>query len=192
MKLFFETINESRSTESITQEVWDNTSSKALATAFDRDLLSVYKDGNIFWVESRGCPDSVYKIAIRETKRIFPNLEYLYDLPASRDDNYVMREDAEKFLNEDGRLNPRRENIRKVCDAMNWNLPTFSDETAIGYACKWGGHPFGKGKSTEELAAILDEIKDKTGLECAYTRGCNKLVIPFNESVPRRNKMNLY
>jgi len=33
----------------------------------------------MFWIESRDCPDREYRIAIRETKRIFPNLKYLYD-----------------------------------------------------------------------------------------------------------------
>lgn len=182
MKLFFETLNEGRSQESITQEVWDGTLSRALANAFDRDLLSIFRDGRIFWIESRGCPDSVYKLAIKETKRIFPELEYLYDLPTSRNDNYVMRESTSKSLEEDGRLNPRRDNIRKVCDAMDWRLPSFADKTVKGYACKWGGHPFGKGKTEEELSNILNEIKDKTGLECSYTSGYNKLVIPFNEN----------
>ncbi len=96
MKLYFEAktrkMNEGRNAESITEEVWDNTTSKALSNAFDRDLLSILKDGGVFWIESRGCPDREYKIAIRETKRIFPNLEYLYDLPTSRNDNYALKD----------------------------------------------------------------------------------------------------
>ena len=61
-------------------EVASRTTYKSVADGYNRDYFSVVKRGSVFWVESRSCPSRTYSLVIKETKRIFPQLTYLYDL----------------------------------------------------------------------------------------------------------------
>lgn len=63
----------------ITSAVAKNTKYKSLQIAYEKNLISIIQDGGIFYVEGYGCPDRTYEIAIRETKRLFPDLRYLHD-----------------------------------------------------------------------------------------------------------------
>ena len=60
----------------LTWDVFKQTGSKMLKDAIDRDCLSIIQRGGVFYLETRGCSERAYKIAIRETKRIFPYLSY--------------------------------------------------------------------------------------------------------------------
>ncbi len=64
----------------LTWDVFKQTESRLLKGTIDRDCLSIIQRGGVFYLESRGCSDRAYKIAIRETKRIYPYLSYLYDV----------------------------------------------------------------------------------------------------------------
>ena len=61
----------------ITQEVFEKTESKLLKNEIDRDRLSIVEKCGVFWIERAWCSDRAYKIAVREVKRIFPNLVYI-------------------------------------------------------------------------------------------------------------------
>ena len=66
--------------EYLTNRVFDRTQSILLKEAIDSDELSIVKRDNTFWLECRGAEDAVQKIAINETKDIFPDLIYLGDI----------------------------------------------------------------------------------------------------------------
>lgn len=38
-----------------------------------------------------------------------------------------------------GQRSPKKQNVYKVCEAMGWNMPTYTDAGTYGYSCKWGG-----------------------------------------------------
>lgn len=63
--------------EYITEEVVEKTKYKSVSDAFNRDYFSVVRQGVFFWIESRLCPERTYKLIIKETKRLFPNLKYV-------------------------------------------------------------------------------------------------------------------
>lgn len=65
--------------EYLTAEIAKRTKYKSIKDAYERNTISVIKDGCFFYLESCGCPDKTYRLTIRETKRIFPYLTYLYD-----------------------------------------------------------------------------------------------------------------
>lgn len=46
-------------------------------------------------------------------------------------------------------------NVTRVCEAMNWNRPTFIDKTANGHRCKWGHFSFLFDYITDESQKIL-------------------------------------
>ena len=66
----------------VTNRVAEKTTYKSLKDAYQRNQLSivVFVDAGVFYLETFGCSDRTYKIAVRETKRLFPDLKYLYDL----------------------------------------------------------------------------------------------------------------
>lgn len=63
--------------EYITEKIVEKTKYKSVADAFNRDYFSVVRQGGFFWIESRLCPERTHKLIIKETKRLFPNLEYV-------------------------------------------------------------------------------------------------------------------
>lgn len=128
-----------------------------------------------------------------------------------------------------------KQNIYTVCEAMDWNFPTFIDRTKMGFKCKWGGRTilesliangamekfldenginYPEDASTSDLrdimwehggthglystydskkyernpevvsdahsklASIIEDIYDKTGIQCMRTRSGN-LVVPY-------------
>jgi len=79
-----------------------------------------------------------------------------------------------------GTRSPRKENIRKICDYMDWNLPTFSDPGSYGYSCKWGGRTLVDKYGIEQVEEWIQDIKDGTGIECKLTRS-GKLIVPYAE-----------
>ena len=66
--------------EYITKEVADQTKYKSLVDAYQRNNIAIIKHGEGFYFETSGISNKVWDIAIRETKRIFPELKCLYDL----------------------------------------------------------------------------------------------------------------
>lgn len=80
-------------------------------------------------------------------------------------------------------------NVYKILDAMDWNKPTFMDATSSGYRLKWGGRSevekmIRDGMSREEAFAevqnTIDEIKQKTGIQCIMNRN-GYIVVPYAE-----------
>lgn len=67
--------------EYLTAEIAKRTKYKSIKDAYERNVISVIKNGGIFYLESSGCPDKTYRLTIKESKRLFPYLTYLYDLP---------------------------------------------------------------------------------------------------------------
>lgn len=65
--------------EYITFIIAQNTRYKSLKEAYERNLYSIIRHGNVFYIEGYGCSDRIYKLAIKETKRLFPDLKYLHD-----------------------------------------------------------------------------------------------------------------
>ena len=63
----------------LSADVAKNTSYKSVSHAYERNLFSVIKRGSFFYVEGHGCPDRTYNLVIKETKRLYPYLIYLYD-----------------------------------------------------------------------------------------------------------------
>lgn len=61
---------------------WDiarNTKYKSVANAYNKNLFSVIQRGGVFYIEGYGCSDRTYNLVIKETKRLYPYLSYLYD-----------------------------------------------------------------------------------------------------------------
>jgi hypothetical protein len=75
-------------------------------------------------------------------------------------------------------VSPEKANVRKVCDYMDWNMPTFCDRGAHGYICKWGGRSMVSRKGIDEANKVIDEIEKGTGIKCSLTRS-GKLIIPY-------------
>lgn len=63
----------------LSADIAKGTNYKSVADAYDRNLFSVIQRGGVFYVEGYGCPDRTYKLVIKETKRLYPFLRYLYD-----------------------------------------------------------------------------------------------------------------
>ena len=64
----------------ITDDIFCKTKSKMLSAAIDKNELSIILyDGSVFAIEGSGCSDRSYRLAIKETKRLFPQYHYLYD-----------------------------------------------------------------------------------------------------------------
>ena len=66
--------------EYITAEMVSRTTYKSLKDGYERNYFSVIKRGSIFYVVGYMCPDRTYRLAVKETKRLFPDLTYLYDI----------------------------------------------------------------------------------------------------------------
>ena len=64
----------------LSADVARNTIYKSVANAYERNLFSVIRRGNMFCVEGYGCSDRTYNLVIKETKRLFPELDYLHDM----------------------------------------------------------------------------------------------------------------
>ena len=64
----------------LSADVGRNTIYKSVADAYERNLFSVIRRGNMFYVEGYGCPDRTYNLVIKETKRLFPEIVYLHDM----------------------------------------------------------------------------------------------------------------
>lgn len=64
----------------LSADVARNTIYKSVAYAYERNYFSVIRSGSVFYVEGYGCPDRTYNLVIKETKRLFPELVYLYDI----------------------------------------------------------------------------------------------------------------
>lgn len=62
----------------LTSDLVNNTKYKGIINAYQRNTLSVIKRGNYWYTE--GCPDKIFNCVKREMKRLYPTLEYLYDL----------------------------------------------------------------------------------------------------------------
>lgn len=95
----------------------------------------------------------------------------------------TLNEGFDRRYVEDKRIVPAKDNVRKVIDAMDYNKPTFTDKLKSGYKVKWGGRNFKQwlgAKSDQEVQQELDEIKDKTGIQCWLTRD-GYLVVPFSD-----------
>lgn len=67
-------------TEYIDREVAEKTKYKSIKEGWERNYFGIVRSGNVFWIEGHQCPDKTYRLAIKETKRLFPNLSYLYDV----------------------------------------------------------------------------------------------------------------
>ena len=63
----------------LSADIAKNTVYKSVADAYERNLFSVIQNGGVFYVEGYGCTDKTYKLVIKETKRLYPYLDYLYD-----------------------------------------------------------------------------------------------------------------
>ena len=65
----------------ITEEVVNNTKYKSVFNEYNRDNYSIVViDGKVFYIEARGISDRTHKLVVKETKRLYPGLHYLYDL----------------------------------------------------------------------------------------------------------------
>lgn len=47
--------------------------------AYQRNLAEVVVRDDVFYIEGHGCPDRTYRLIVRETKRLYPTLRYLYE-----------------------------------------------------------------------------------------------------------------
>lgn len=65
----------------LTKDVERETWSKLLKREIDADAFDIIRSRNVFWIESRHASDRAFNLAIKETKRIFPCLTCLYDIP---------------------------------------------------------------------------------------------------------------
>ena len=64
--------------EYLSCEIAKNTKYKMVKDAYERNNFSVIKRGGVFWIES--CPSNkVYTLLVKETKRLYPYLTYLYE-----------------------------------------------------------------------------------------------------------------
>lgn len=57
------------------------------------------------------------------------------------------------------RYNSAKNNVRTVCEAMNWNTPTFCDKVKDGYKCKWGGHTYLE-QAMREVVGNWDSVRE--------------------------------
>jgi len=55
---------------------------------------------------------------------------------------------------------PIKQNVYDVCEAMDWNTPTFADKGKYGYICKWGGYSVVDHKA---LDMAKDRLKEEYG-----------------------------
>lgn len=66
----------------ITNYVWENTTSKLLNDAINRDSVSIfisgYPNGKMWWIEDRGISDRAFSALNKEMARLFPNSAYFY------------------------------------------------------------------------------------------------------------------
>lgn len=62
------------------KDISERTKYKSVADAYQRNLADVIVQGSVFYIEGHGCPDRTYKLIIKETKRLYPELVYLYDV----------------------------------------------------------------------------------------------------------------
>lgn len=83
-----------------------------------------------------------------------------------------------KRVVQSGTRSPKKENVRKVCEAMGWNLPMFADPGVDGYICKWGGVSLVNRHGLDQVNEWISEIEQKTGIVCKLTRS-GKLIIPY-------------
>ena len=63
----------------LTGEYERRTKYKSIRDAINRDYFSVVKYGGSFWLETRGCPPTIYTRAVKELRALFPELRYVYD-----------------------------------------------------------------------------------------------------------------
>lgn len=47
--------------------------------AYERNLAEVVRYRDAFYIEGHGCSDRTYRLIIRETKRLYPDLTYLFE-----------------------------------------------------------------------------------------------------------------
>lgn len=85
-----------------------------------------------------------------------------------------------RVVSADKRLSSKKENVRKVCDFMDWNTPMFADPGANGYICKWGGKSIVSRYGHEQVQKWCEEIAKGTGIDCHLTK-TGHLVIPYAE-----------
>lgn len=105
-------------------------------------------------------------------------------------ENIELNEDDSKCYVEASRRSPKTANVYRILDVMDWNKPTFMDATSSGYRLKWGGRSeveklMKDGMSREdafaEIQKDIDEIKEKTGIQCIMNRN-GYIVVPYSEA----------
>lgn len=98
-------------------------------------------------------------------------------------------DDDSKCSTRASRRSPKTANVYRILDAMDWNKPTFMDATSSGYRLKWGNRSeveklMKDGMSREdafaEIQKDIDEIKEKTGIQCIMNRN-GYIVVPYSE-----------
>ena len=63
----------------LTDELVRKTTYKSIIDAYERNLFSVIQNGNVFYIEGgRWLKKNTYNLVIKEVKRIYPELRYLF------------------------------------------------------------------------------------------------------------------
>lgn len=60
-------------------DIADNSKYATVKDAYQRNLAEVVARGDVFYIEGHGCSDRTHRLIIRETKRLYPKMRYLYE-----------------------------------------------------------------------------------------------------------------
>lgn len=63
----------------LTSDIANSTKYKSIKDAYERNKFSVIQNRGHFYIEGFGIDDRTYNLIIKETKRLYPYLTYLYE-----------------------------------------------------------------------------------------------------------------
>ena len=162
-------LKEAYNCDYITAELVDMSGNKILANAYDRDELSVVVRDNVFWLEQTPSK-KVCDIAIREVKRLFPDLTYIADIKTTesamtrRSKKTMTESDSVRFPELDARA-------MELYDARDYRgFSQFTDDELaklVSMCYTTPDNPWGRAYDDE----VFDEITNRDTYDEIHAAG---------------------